>query len=307
VTDANLVLGRLDPTRFLGGEMTLDAAAARAAMARLGDELGVPPERAAEDVVAVADAVMARAIKTISVERGHDPAGLTLVPFGGAGGMHACSIARELGIARVLVPPQPGLLCAYGALAADVAHDFVHTVLAPAGPSLRVRALGLELDRLLARGEQALDADGVPPARRRYHKSCTLRYRGQSFELTVPIDSEDDDLTAAFHAAHQARYGWALPREVELVTVRLRAVGDTDEEPLRQPAAVSSDADARLTCIHQGRAYGARVHQREALPDGAVVAGPSLVVEYSATTFLPPGSEGRVLPGGSLLVTVGQT
>jgi len=308
VTDADLVLGRLDPARFLGGEMALDATAARAMMAQLGAELGVAPERAAEDVVAVADAVMARAIKTISVERGHDPAELTLVPFGGAGGMHACAVARELGMSRMLLPPQPGLLCAYGALAADVAHDFVHTLLTPTGPSLRARALGLELDRLQACAEQALDADGVPPARRSYQPSCTMRYRGQSFELSVPIETEEDDLVAAFHAAHRRRYGWALDRDVELVTLRLRAVGATDEEPLAMPPPSSAPpAASRITCIHRGRAYGAVVHDRRALAECATVEGPALIVEYSATTFLDPGSSGRVLPGGALLVTVGET
>jgi N-methylhydantoinase A len=306
VTDANLVLGRLDPRNFLGGEMTLDPAAARAVISQLAGELGLSPERAAEDLIAVADAVMARAIKTISVERGHDPAELTLVPFGGAGGMHACAVARELGVEKVLIPPQPGLLCAYGALAADVVHDFVHTLLTPAGPSLKARALGLELDRLRARAEQALDADGVPPHRRAWEAACTLRYRGQSFELAVPVESDDDDLVAAFHQAHQARYGWALDREVELVTVRLRAVGATDEEPLRQPSGRTAASDLRITSIFQGRAYGARVFDRHGLADDQRLEGPALVVEYSATTWLPPGVEARVLDGGALLVSIGK-
>ena len=309
VTDANLVLGRLDPAGFLGGELRLDADAARAALEALGAQLGKPAQAAAEDVIAVADAIVARALKRISVERGHDPARFTLVPFGGAGGLHACAVGRALGMTRVLIPPSPGLLCAYGALAADVVHDVVHTLLTDAGAQLDVAALAGELEPLQAQAERALDADDVPSARRVLETTCNLRYRGQSFELTVPAEG---DLVRAFHEAHRARYGYALAdRAVELVSVRLRAIGRAASLPPPREAAPPSTANneaaaqlGRTTVIWQGRAYGAARYQRRALADGARVQGPALVLEYSATTFLPPDTEGEVLDGGALLLRV---
>ncbi|HEX9104074.1 MAG TPA: hydantoinase/oxoprolinase family protein, partial [Polyangia bacterium] len=221
VTDANLVLGRLPAAGLLGGAMPLSRARAEAALQPLAARLGVSVAQAAEDVLAVAAAVMARAIKVVSVERGHDPARLTLLPFGGAGGLHACAVARELGMTRILVPPSPGLLCAYGALTADVAHDFVATVMRPAGarlPPSEVAAAFLPLVQAATRAFDRHGGDGVDPAARRLERAATLRYRGQSFELVVPLRRADgssvEDLVAAFHEAHRARYGYALEREV---------------------------------------------------------------------------------------------
>jgi N-methylhydantoinase A len=168
ITDANVVLGRLPPTGLLGGAMALSRARAHAVIAELAQVLGVSVERAAEDALAVAAAVMARAIKVISVERGHDPAGCTLLPFGGAGGLHACAVARELGMTRILVPPSPGLLCAYGALAADVVHEVVVTVARtlPAGARLAPETLAADFLPLTAAATRALDADvATAPAR----------------------------------------------------------------------------------------------------------------------------------------------
>ena len=245
---------------------------------------------------------MARAIKSISVERGHDPARFVLMPFGGAGGMHACAIARELGMTRVLVPPSPGLLCAYGALIADATHDFVHTLLVDAGARLDASALQGELEKLCARGERALDLDAVPSGRRRMELSCTLRYRGQSFELRVPAEG---DLVAAFHEAHRARYGYALDRPVELVTVRLRAVGAMEHAPPPVEADEPGDPQVgRTTTIWRGRAYGSAVYLRRRLRAGTRVSGPALIVEYSATTFLPPDGSAEVLAGGALLIVL---
>ncbi|MGZ3427428.1 MAG: hydantoinase/oxoprolinase family protein, partial [Polyangia bacterium] len=204
VTDANLVLGRLPATGLLGGAMPLSLARARAALEPLAQALGASVEGAAEDLLAVAAAVMARAIKVVSVERGYDPARFVLLPFGGAGGLHACAVARELGMTRLLIPPSPGLLCAYGALSADVAHDFVATRLCPAGarlPPSEVAAAFLPLTQAAARALDQHGGDGVDPAARRLERAATLRYRGQSFELTISLRRSDgsvpDDLVAA--------------------------------------------------------------------------------------------------------------
>jgi N-methylhydantoinase A len=311
VTDANLVLGRLPAAGLLGGAMPLSLARARAALEPLAAGLGVSVEAAAEDLLAVAAAVMARAIKVVSVERGHDPARFTLLPFGGAGGLHACQVARELGMTRILLPPSPGLLCAYGALTADVAHDFVATVMRPAGarlPPSDVAAAFLPLTQAAAR---ALDGDGVDAAARRLERAATLRYRGQSFELTVPLRRADgsvpDDLVAAFHEAHRARYGYALvDREVELATLRLRAVGKVAPlPPPAEPRDAGAPEIARAALWLDGRVHDAPVLLRRRLVPGVTVAGPALLAEYSATTLLPEGSRAEVLPSGALSITIG--
>jgi N-methylhydantoinase A len=294
------VLGRLDARNFAAG-FALDEARARAALGRLGALVGGrSPEQTAEDVVAVADAVMARAIRAISVERGVDPAQFALLAFGGAGGLHACAVARELGMRRVLVPPSPGLLCAYGALCADAIHDFAHALLVDAGRELDAGALAAELDRLEAAAARALDAEGTPESHRAFERTCALRYRGQSFDLAVPAEG---DLVAAFHAAHRARYGYALERPVELVAVRLRAVGRAHPTP---PLAVAEAAvgasGSRRTIRFAGREYEAPIVPRASLAAGARVDGPAVIVEYSATTFLPPGARAEVDAAGALRI-----
>jgi N-methylhydantoinase A len=309
VTDANLVLGRLTATGLLGGAMPLSPARARAALEPLAAALGVPVEDAAEDVLAVAAAVMARAIKVVSVERGHDPADFVLLPFGGAGGLHACAVARELGMTRILVPPSPGLLCAYGALGADIAHDFVATVLRPAGARLPPSVVAADFLPLVRAAAAALDRDGVDAAARRLERTATLRYRGQSFELTLPWKRSDggvvEDLVAAFHDAHRARYGYALEREVELVTLRLRAVGKV--APLPPPAEPRDPGPveiARTSLVIDGQRHDAPLLLRRRLLPGVTVAGPALVAEYSSTTLLPPAARAEVLPSGALSITL---
>ncbi|HZS36190.1 MAG TPA: hydantoinase/oxoprolinase family protein [Polyangia bacterium] len=307
VTDANLVLGRLLAEPIAGGAVTLDEARARAAIGALAARIGRGVEEAAEDVVAVADAVMARAIKAISVDRGVDPAGFALLPFGGAGGLHACAVARELEMTRLVVPPSPGLLCAYGALCADAIHDFARTLYADAGAALDAEALDGEFAALEADAARALDAEDVPSHRRALERTCALRYRGQSFELTVAAEG---DLVAAFHAAHEARYGYALPgRPVELVAARLRAVGRAEPvAPLssarESPPRESPAAPARRAIRWRGGALDAAVVRRASLTPGARLDGPALIVEYSATTFLDPGARAQVLDSGALLVTL---
>jgi N-methylhydantoinase A len=314
VTDANLVLGRLPPSGLLGGAMPLSVAQARAALGELAAALGVSAERAAEDALAVAAAVMARAIKVISVERGHDPAALTLMPFGGAGALHACAVARELGMRRVLVPPSPGLLCAYGALVADVVHDVVATVARPLGATLSPAELAPAFLPLTEAANRALDRDGVDPAARRFERTATLRYQGQSFELPVALGRDVTDVVAAFHAAHRQRYGYALDQEraeparpVELMTLRLRARGRSAAHSLAPPVEPADDGPAevaRVQLIVDGAVHDAPVLLRRRLRAGVTVRGPALIVEYSATTLLDGRTGAEVLPGGALALTL---
>ena len=297
VTDAALVLGRLHAAHFLGGAMRLDEGAALRAIETLARRLGLGASETAAGIARVATAVMARAIRVISVERGRDPRDFTLVPFGGAGGLFACDVAAELGMARCWVPPAPGLLCAYGALVADVTRDHAATrIVAVAGP-LEAASLAGELAPLEAAAHAGLDAEGIPPARRALHRMCDLRYAGQSYELSIALPEPGAapfDLAAAFHAEHARRYGFAdRARPVERVALRVHARGLTPPPP---PLALAPEAGPSLV----GDLTGVPVHARARLAAGARIDGPAVVVELSATTWVARGWSATVDAGGGL-------
>jgi N-methylhydantoinase A len=211
---------------------------------------------------------------------------------------------------RILVPPSPGLLCAYGALSADIAHDFVASVMRPAGARLAPSDVAAAFLPLTQAAACALDADGVDAAARRLERTATLRYRGQSFDLAVPLKRADgsviEDLVAAFHDAHRARYGYALDRQVELATLRLRAVGKVAPLP---PPAEPRDAGpveiGRAALVLDGATHDAPLMLRRRLVAGVTIAGPALIAEYSSTTLLVPGARADVLPSGALAITLG--
>lgn len=295
VTDADVVLGRLVPDAFLGGRMTLAADRSVAALRELGRSLGLTTEEAAEGVVRVVVSAMERAIRRISVERGHDPRGYALVAFGGAAGMHACELATALGITRVLVPSHPGLLSAWGALAADVQRDYVQTI-------RRVNPPVGELRRILAPLQERArrEARAEAPSARRVTIAALLdvRYRGQSYELTIPMSSA---YPSRFHAEHQRMYGYADPqRDIEVVNVRLLATaqaGVNVTAPVERRAASSSPRAVRW----RGRWWRGSWFERSGLPRRPT-PGPAVVTELSATTFIPPGWVVRVLESGDLLL-----
>jgi N-methylhydantoinase A len=302
ITDANLALGRLDPAFFLGGEMALDAGAARRAIEeRLATPLGLDPLAAASGIVEIANAHMIGAMRLVSVQRGYDPRDFVLVAFGGAGPVHANALARELGIPTVLVPPSPGIASAIGMLATDIRHEFVAT--------RRVRLDGLApeaLDGLFAdfvsEGEARLDRDGVPPADRRMLRSADLRYHGQSFELPVTVppgpltEADLARLRDEFHAAHERAYGYAAPEDaVELVNVRLAAVGVTPK-PRRAPLPEGGASPAAAVKSRRQVWFGeagdfldTQVLDRGKLLRGNVIAGPAIVEEHDASTLVHPG------------------
>lgn len=289
VTDAHLVLGRL-PAALLGGEMPLDRERARAALATLG-----PPEEAAAGVLAVAGAHMERALRVISVERGHDPRDFTLVPFGGAGPLHAAELAAALGLARVLVPARPGVLSALGSLVAPWMREFASTVLRPLD-----EAGDLE-GRYAALEEEARRQMGP---RLSFQRLADLRYRGQGHELTVPASRRG--FAEAFHAAHRRRFGYR--REdfpVDLVTLRLRASSRRPRprfEPLEEGPAQAAPVAATAPLWHDGGWCEARHHLREQLRPGHLLEGPALVLQYDCTTVLPPGWRGHVDRWGNLVL-----
>jgi N-methylhydantoinase A len=293
------------PDRFLGGGMALDADRARQGIKRLADELGLSPAELAEGVLAVANANMERAIRVISVEKGFDPREFTLLSFGGAGGLHCAALARLLGMPRVLVPVDPGILSATGMLMADVVKDYSRTVMRPAaeftGPAVEAAFAELERD-----GLDELAAEGVPPERAVHERFLDMRYHGQSFEIVVPFGP---DMAERFHALHEQRYGYRNEdKPVEVVNVRLRSRGVSDRKA-PEPARAGGEtppAEARLggqRAVFDGEAVEAAVLDRGALVPGNRFRGPAIVTEYTSTIVVPPGADVRVDPWSNLIMS----
>ena len=286
VTDAHVVLGRIQAGQFLGGEMRIDEARSGEAVDRIAAELGSDRVRAAGGILRVANANMQRAIRSVSVERGYDPKDFALAAFGGCGGLHACEIAEELAIGVVIVPELAGMLSALGMLLADRVRDYA------AG------ALGRQDFETLFRQLERRARRETPGAE--LSRSADLRYQGQSYELTVPWPRSGP--AAAFHAEHEREYGYASPdKEVEIVTLRVRA--RLAAPPPRMVVAKREGAGRR----RQQRVYtGGRWRTAPAVPRGGVPAaglrGPALVVDYGATTLLPEGWTGRLDGAGNLIV-----
>jgi N-methylhydantoinase A len=312
VTDANLVLGRLDPAGFLGGgsELRLDEAAARRVLAELGAALGLTAAAAALGVVRVANATMERALRTVSVERGYDPREFILLPFGGAGPLHACDLAEALHIRRILCPPIPGVLSAYGMLLADVVRAASQAILRQAEELLaEPKPLRAAFDEQRARVLAAMMAERVADVT--VTAGLDMRYRGQSYELTVPLPLPVEpaavaEAVAAFHAAHEQRYGYAMPGEqVEVVTLRVKAAapGPAVELP-RRPLGGNSAAGARLrrkpVWFAPAGPVAANVYDRARLEPGNRFAGPAVVLQYDATVAVAPGWRARVDEWGNL-------
>ena len=305
-SDANLVLGYLSPDFFAGGRMRLDAGAARAAIERgVAAALGMDPVRAAHGMYQVMNVNMASAIREISVQKGWDPREFPLVCAGGAGAIHAAMIARELGIRRVLVPRDAAIFCASGMLRTDLKHDFVRSHAAVLGDATTSRGrIGALVDEMTAEADAVLESEGIASGRRRLSYALDLRYRGQYHEVSVAVsagqlrDGEWEAIREAFHARHDRLYGYALRDEatpVEIVSVRLSAVGVTDKPP---PVEVPFDgADARHAlkgsrAVFQPEAGEFRdtpVFDGDRLRHGNRLQGPAIVEKVTTTIFVPAG------------------
>jgi N-methylhydantoinase A len=308
VSDANVVLGRLGTARPLGGTIRLDPALARQAIGRLAGQLGgFDPQRLADGIIRIMLARVVASIREITIQRGHDPRGFTLMAYGGAGGMHAIPTAEELGITRVVVPRFPGNFSALGVAASDIKHDAVRTHLARLGPETldRVRALARELS---ADASRQLEQDGFAPADTRAAFALDLRYAGQAFELTLPVEPDAmtvPEIARAFHAAHRQTYGHANESAaVELVNVRLTAYGVVAKaEPARHRSEGRRLADALVEerpAWFEGGVRPCPVYERERLPERAELAGPAIVEEFGATTVVFPGWRGWLDDAGNL-------
>ncbi|MFC4010515.1 hydantoinase/oxoprolinase family protein [Nonomuraea purpurea] len=310
VTDANVVLGRVDPTWFAGGQMTLDVDAAGMAVATLAEELRLDPLMLAEGICEVANAKMAQAIRTLTVEHGVEPREFALVAFGGAGAMHAAFIARELGISEVVVPRFPGAFSAWGMLEAEVRRDLTHPYFRP-----QETLDGTEMARNFALLEdEALDAlsgQGVPEPRRRIEHAVDMRYAGQDYTLTIPLREAAEPAEPGFLAAiaaryadaHTGRYGHATPEApVEFVMLRSTGFGSFPRAAAAPPSAPGQEAQDVRDVIFDGDVHRTPVLRRSAL-DGELT-GPAIVVEETATTVIPPGCLATVDDNGFLILKV---
>jgi len=313
VTDANVFLGRLPAASWRhsltaaesdrAGEPVgpggLDAGAIAGPLAALAQELGTDADGAAEGVISVANASMERALRVISVERGYDPAEFTLVPFGGAAGLHAAALAGRLGIPRVLIPPDPGVLSAFGMLVAPIRKDVSRTVLW-AGAENEPR-MEPAFDELEASARRAMAVEGIADEAIVVRRTVDARYRGQSFELSVPAGPGWID---RFNGAHRTRYGFdRADAVVEAVTLHVEALaqGVRPSVPAIDRASGEPEPAGVGFVGFQGSRVKSAHYRRETLLAGQCLAGPCIVIEYSSTLWLPPGWTATVLDDGSLL------
>jgi N-methylhydantoinase A len=307
VTDANLLLGRLQPDRFLGGSFVLDLERTRAVTAEWlkRQRSGMSLEQFGEGVVRVVNANMERALRVVSVERGYDPRHFTLVAFGGAGGLHACPLAQALGIPRVIVPPMPGALSSYGILASDIVKDYSQTLvrsLAARSSLANLRRQFEAMERLARHEFQVESWRGNV----KFERSADLRYRGQGFELNVPFGPS---LLTDFHRQHKFRYGYDHPdRGVELVTLRLRARIPSPRLATRAQTVSKGPLTAaeKRRVWFSGRAVGTAILKREQVALSGKFYGPAIITEYSATTAIGPRTQFSVDRAGNLIVEIQQ-
>ncbi len=300
VTDANVILGRLNPEALLGGAFPIDAARADSAVVSVAAPMAGDVGRTAAGIVALVDAAMAKVLRIVSVERGYDPRDFTLIAFGGGGPLHACAVADDIGVTRIVVPSHPGVFSAFGLLAADVRDVAVRSIVAPADATtwLRVRDVFAHLTQL---GDAALAQQAVPVAARAFVREVDLRYVGQSTELATSDCKTLEDAVEAFHLRHEQRYGFCTRDEpVEIVTARVIAIGTTPK-PHMVPADVGTARPPHAGALLERRlAYdGARfvetpVYARESLEGGNAFDGPAVVEQYDATTYVAPGWSARI-------------
>jgi N-methylhydantoinase A len=316
VTDANLVLGRVDPRSFAGGQMALDVAAAHKAVGALARTFGLDTPVMAEGICDVINAKMAQAIRTLTVEKGIEPRDFAIVAFGGAGPMHAPFLADELDVAEVLVPRFPGAFSAWGMLEAEIRKDFARAYFTPLadldGADLAAALAEQERDALGALAEEGVGEDSA-----RVQHLIDIRYIGQEYTLTIPLlgaseptsNGFEEAIGKRFDVAHNTRFGHANPgAPTELVAVRATGLGDL-RRALAERFTAQHDGDQRFVArsIVFGRSeQEAQVTHRDGLQPGGVLEGPAVIIEATATTVVPPGCTARVDEFGTLVIEVGE-
>jgi N-methylhydantoinase A len=323
VTDANLLLGRLQPARFLGGDFTLDLDRTRGVTREWLKQQGSPLtlEKFAAGVIRVVNATMEKAIRVVSIERGRDPRDFALVAFGGAGGLHACALAESLSIPRVIVPALSGALSALGILVSDVVKDYSRTVLWRVAGKLPAAQLNREFSTLQEHAAKDFHEEAWQ-GRIHYQRSVDIRYRGQGYELNLPFTR---NLMKEFEREHHRRYGYAYPtQEIELVTLRLRGVVKSSRREAKmdhvgtgafvslprakprgpgraKPGSLSTPGAA---VFFEGKNPATTIYSRDALKPAKTYSGPAIITEYSATTVIPAGKRFHVDPAANLIVTI---
>jgi N-methylhydantoinase A len=312
VTDANLVLGRLDAGYFLGGALALDLQGARAAIAtEIGSPLGLSIEQAAEGILTLTNASLASAIQLSLFEKGLDPRTFSLLSFGGAGGLHAIPVAEELGVDRVVFPADASTFSASGILHSDIVHDLASSRVMPAAPA-SLPAIIAACAGLRQQGDQLLAADGLPPERRELSLSVDMRYAGQAFELVVPWGDVQPDpatlerLLTDFHALHKQRFSYANPGDpVEIVTLRLTATGRLPAAQAGHEASLAEGPPPPPRPVFIGGAWQeVPVHRRGSIT--AATAGPVLIEEAYTTVFVAAGWTCEPGAGGDLVAQRGE-
>ena len=305
VTDANVALGVLDPRHLLGGRMKIDRDLAVEAIGRLGEQLGLSMVEAAQGVIAIVTANMAKAIRVVSVQRGHDPRDFALMAFGGAGPIHAARLARELETPRIIVPPHPGVLCATGLLLTDLVTDYARTRLTPLADTTDI--IAAEFARLETQAVEWFVAEGVNEGSRRLARTIDMRYSGQNYELSIAVP---DGLTgaalthalkAAFEAEHERMYGYIAEDEpVQLVTFRLQATGLVPKSDIAAHPRADRDVEEALIGGREvwlpelGGWTECPLYQRSSLGPGHRIAGPAIVEQMDSTTLVLPGQSAEV-------------
>lgn len=303
VTDANLLLGRLDEASFLGGGILLDRNRSEDILLERRGVLKTAREFAA-GIVRVVETEMEKAIRLISIERGYDPREFTLVAYGGGGPLHACSLARALRISRVLIPAMPGALSAVGILLADTVRDFSQTVMLPGEA---YGSLSETFDALEQRAAGEFNEEGLQGVA---HRSIDMRYRGQGYELNVPYDAQfPQDSFGEFHRLHQQRYGFSdVQRPVQIVNARLRMISAGEPYAPPRRALVSGDGSAALYAEREiffdGEFVRSRLYRRDSLKSGETINGPAMITEYTSATLLSPGCSAQVDGFGNLVITI---
>lgn len=299
VTDANLVLGRLVPDHFLGGRMPLYRDRAEKAVSRLAEQMSKSLTETALGIVRIAESNMAAAIRHVTAGKGHDPRGFTLVSFGGAGGLHAAALAEALEIPRVLIPPHAGLLSALGMVVAPPLVDVSKTI-AHLDSILDDRRLGIEFQDLAEQSAQILSHDQT----QRIERFADCRFRGQSYELPVPADRLSRmEIEDGFRNAYTALYGHCpRERQIEVITLRLRRIGQAPRAALPGVIARSCLAEKATVVLRDGQTAQVEVLDRPGLAALGAVCGPALLADPDATAFIPPDWTARVTEAGSVML-----
>ncbi len=296
VTDANVVLGRLNQTALVGGTFPIDAQRSRDAIATLAQRIGLSIEETAAGVVRIVDAQMAKVLRIVTVERGLDPRDFSMVAFGGNGPLHGCALAEELGVRRMLVPPNPGVFSAHGLLVAELRASFVRPVLRETTSVTDAEIAGL-FDELETLGRRTLHEQGASEDRIQFIREYDARYSGQSFELDVPHQSNGAGVAQHFHERHERRYGYAVREEpVEIVSARLTAIATLDplhESAHGQPPTKTGFAPQERKMWLDGAYVLTPVYQRDTLPHDAVISGAALIEQYDTCTYVPPKWKAR--------------